>query len=161
MKKLLLINIVIITVIAGCTKYKEGPKISFRSVYSKIIGTWQLTEYICDGVDSIQYYNDICGANLVIGKYDDYHRKFIVSSTNGKKNISGSLIISFNNKYLSFISFPIDSSKSFTDPFMPNQYSDWFILRLTKKEFIVTIKTYKVIKSKTIYRNYKMSFKKL
>ena len=59
--------IIVITILfSGCRKYEEGPLISFRSVVHRIEGNWQVTEYISNGIDSLQYYNDSISCKMEI-----------------------------------------------------------------------------------------------
>ena len=153
MKKLFIILFVTTIVFSGCKKYKEGPLISFRTVTMRIMGTWQVTEYISNGVDSLQYYNDSCGANLSINDIEDYDWQFHVGFINGKKEFDGVFNLSKDNKVL-YVSSGYDNYNNyFNGPFLPNTKSNWKILKLTNKELKVTVD----INNK----NYKMSFKKI
>jgi len=69
MKKYIIISIVLTTVLSGC-RYKEGPLISFRSVYKRLQGYWQIIEFTSNGVDSLKYYNDSCGSVALITDID-------------------------------------------------------------------------------------------
>lgn len=43
--------LLVVIVFLGCKKYPEGPKISFRSPTSRIVGEWNCVEYKVDGED--------------------------------------------------------------------------------------------------------------
>jgi hypothetical protein len=75
MKKILYI-ILSIVIFLGCKKYEEGPLISFRSVTQRIEGKWRVTEYISNGIDSLKYYNDSCGATIGITRFIDDEWQF-------------------------------------------------------------------------------------
>ena len=154
MKKLFIILFVTTIVFSGCKKYKEGPLISFRSVSTRLIGVWQVTEYISNGVDSLQYYNDSCGANLYISNFEDYNNRFnMFFDQYSKKDFHSIIILSDNRKELYVSSFIDDFGKYFNGPFSPNTESNWNILKLTNKELKVTVD----INNK----NYRMSLKKI
>ena len=58
MKKLLIILIVITAITEGCKKYEEGPCFSLRSAKKRLYGTYTLTQYTVNGVDSLSLFND-------------------------------------------------------------------------------------------------------
>ena len=153
MKKLLALLIVSTTILSGC-RYKEGPMISFRTVYTRLIGVWQVTEYTSNGVDSLQYYNDSCGANLYISNFQDYNNRLnMLFYQHSKKDFHSIIIISDNRKELYVSSFIDNNNNYFNGPFSPNTESNWNILKLTNKELKVTVD----INNK----NYRMSLKKI
>jgi hypothetical protein len=69
MKKILLLvllflfTIIIIPCFESCNKYEDGPKISLRSRYKKIVKKWNLVKYIVNGSDNTQGY---------LAQYPDY-----------------------------------------------------------------------------------------
>ena len=155
MKKLLLILIVTIIVIAGCTKFEEGPKISFRTMDSRIIGSWEVTEYSCDGVDSLQFYKDSCGSNLQIKLFPESKRRnYLMSFYGGKNefNAKGEFPISYNYR-LNVKSGIFYYTNYITGPFAVYCNTIWYIIRLTKKELKINIDFDN--------RKYKMSFKRI
>lgn len=152
MKKLYIILLVTSIMFFGCNKYKEGPLISFRTVSKRLQGTWQVTGYMSNDVDSLQYYNDSCGASLSIDELVDDDWQFITGFSNGKKMFSAVFNLSQNNTVLNVKSDPETYYKFFTGPFSPNCKTDWHILKLTNKEFKVIVDFNNT--------NYKISFKK-
>lgn len=59
--------------LASCSKYEDGPWISFRNQMNRLQGVWQLKYFTVDGVDSLQYWNEYFGneCKFIIGPYDD------------------------------------------------------------------------------------------
>jgi hypothetical protein len=39
------------TIFSGCKKYEEGPGLSFRSKKARLVNTWEIEQYIENGVD--------------------------------------------------------------------------------------------------------------
>ena len=52
MSKLIVI-LTILLVGVSCTKFEEGPGFSIRTKKSRLIGEWELVEYMVDGADSL------------------------------------------------------------------------------------------------------------
>ena len=154
MKKLFLIAIVTTIVFSGCKKYKEGPLISFRAVEKRITGTWQITEFTSDGVDSLQYYNDSCGANVKIEKREIDSDEYNMLYKGGKKNIYGRFHFeSFDNIRVYFSKGDYNVSFRLIGPIASEVVSYWKILRLTKDELKVSVDYDN--------KNYKMFFKRI
>ncbi|MBI5538533.1 MAG: hypothetical protein HY951_00605 [Bacteroidia bacterium] len=155
MKKLYIFLFVTTILLSSCTKYEEGPKITFRSIDSRIIGDWKVTEYSCNDVDSLQYYNDSCGSNLSIDLNEGhYRRNYTVSFIGGNKEFFAFATFSNNDSYNLNVESGYDNyNKYFTGPFLPERISSWHILRLTKKEL--------KIKVDFDNRTYRISFKKI
>lgn len=49
----------LLSAITACTKYEEGPAISFRKAENKVEGNWQISSYTVDGIDSMQMIADL------------------------------------------------------------------------------------------------------
>lgn len=49
--------IIIITLILGCNKYEEGPKISFRSAKSRVEGKWKVTSHLYKDQEQINKWD--------------------------------------------------------------------------------------------------------
>ena len=71
MKKFVIILVVLS--FAACTKYDEGPEISFRSKHSLVIGHWSVSKYVVNSIDSTEYYLDhrACGIDIY-HDHEDY-----------------------------------------------------------------------------------------
>ncbi len=154
MKNAIFIFLIFIIVLSGCRKYKEGPLISFRSPEKRISGTWQITEFTGNGVDSLQYYNDSCGANIGIAlEYYDSDN-FIMQFEGCKQNISGGFHFeSFDNIIVHFNYGAYGAKYRIIGPIVSGVTSSWKILRLTKDELKVSVDYDN--------KNYEMFFKKI
>jgi hypothetical protein len=130
----------------GC-RYKEGPIISFRSVEKRLIGTWQITELTSDGIDSLKYYNDSCGAKMKIWKesYDESVSKILLD---GKKKLSGTCFFDKKKQNLTVSLHP-----TYIIGPLNNLISYWVIQKLTFRDFKVKTNVYG--------KDYIISFKKL
>lgn len=151
MKKFLIISIVLTTIFSGC-RYKEGPMISFRSVYKRLQGYWEIVEFKSNGIDSVKYYNDSCGSKVLITDTDGNtsDEEFYIIFNYRQPNEFGSAMKFDDNKSIVYIDFgnwrptilgPIGKGKS-----------DWKILKLTMKEFKISTTFYNL--------NYSILFKK-
>ncbi len=59
MKKIFFLFIsTLITLLASCSKFEDGPWISFRSEEKRLVGDWTLKSLTVDGVDSLSYWNN-------------------------------------------------------------------------------------------------------
>lgn len=60
-KKLLVLPLValtLLTVLTSCNKYEEGPVVSFRSKYSRVVNTWKAKYIFRDALDVTAWYTD-------------------------------------------------------------------------------------------------------
>lgn len=55
MRKITLL-LIAVTLFFSCGKFEEGPKISFLSVKSRVMGEWTLEKYMLDGEDITETY---------------------------------------------------------------------------------------------------------
>ena len=137
MKRSLLAAIVIAIVLSGC-KYKEGPMISFRSVYKRITGAWEIIEFTSNGVDSLKYFKDSCSSIVVIQNIDketsdkEYYMFF-----NFMKLNEFDTPLKFNEKKKEiYIDFG-DKLNTILGPIGKGN-SNWKILKLTNKDFKIS-----------------------
>ncbi len=90
--------VIVIAALANSCRYKEGPAISFRSPRSRLIGDWQVTDFVVDGIDKIQLFNDSCGCLMYIIDDVDHHEIMFGNCKN--YNTGGSTgFYSFSNNY--------------------------------------------------------------
>ena len=150
MKKLLIIQIVILTVISGC-RYKENPLFpEGGTVRNRLQGTWEVVGFTSDGVDSLQYYKDSCGAKMKINFYNSDGSKLVSPTIGffyGKQSPFGGEFFFSNNNKIMYLNGP---KINIIGPIF-NQ-GKWVILKLTKKEFKITTEYNNI--------NYILSFKK-
>jgi hypothetical protein len=156
LKKLFCILILLaITLSFGCKKrYPDGPLISFRSPYKRIVGEWQIVSFTSDGVDSLQSCIDSCGSNMNIQISDPNNFWYNIVFTKG-------FLVYWNfsdNETIMNVNFSPDStiSSSFhytgIGPLGGGKISEWKILKLEMKALEIS----------TTYngKSYLMSFKK-
>jgi len=155
MKKLLVLLIVLATIFTGC-RYKENPLFPSGSVKTRLQGTWQVVGFTSDGVDSLQYYNDSCGAKMKISFYDVHGAplpEYTIDFMYGKKNLGGYFSFS-NNKKIMYVWF--GGGHDIIGPLGSGKQSKWKILKLTKDVYGGDFK----ISTDYNSRNYIISFKK-
>jgi hypothetical protein len=143
----------------GC-RYEEGPVISFRSVKKRLLGTWTVTGYTSDGIDSLQSYKDSCGCEVEFPNPNTDAERWQLGFTHCYSYFDsiGFVVIchySFsNNKNIMSIDKPVHpisefGFKSFGPMLVP---IDWEILRLTNDDFKIS--------ANTNNHNYIVTFKK-
>jgi len=147
MKKNFILILLIILLIPFACRYKEGPAISLRSVKSRLIGNWNVTEFTSDGIDSLKYYNDSCGCLMHIPDLSD---ELDINVFGYNKEFGGSFSFTKNKKIMHVYFKQHASWYKNIGPIGIN--SDWKILRLTKEEFKIS--------TNVNNRNYLISFKK-
>jgi hypothetical protein len=74
--KYLLLLVFFASLTVTCKKYEDGPLFSFRSAKSRLIGKWKVEEFLVDGVDSIQQYNDSMGGYIEFLRNNDPTTKY-------------------------------------------------------------------------------------
>ena len=138
MKKFIIISIVLTIVLSGC-RYKEGPMISLRSAYKRIEGYWQIIEFTSNGVDSLKYYNDSCGALAFIGNFVDgtSDKRYKIVFNYMQPNAIASNIKFNDKKDIMFIDF-LTNQKHIIGPIGYGK-SEWKILKLTNKQLKTSI----------------------
>jgi len=161
MKKILLVLIAITTIAQGC-RYEEGPVISLTSVRGRLLGAWKVTEFTCEGVDSLQYYNDSCGCEVSFidhkDSFDERDQLLFFNCHNSNfynmNYFPGRFGLPENKKFISisFAEHPLSLWGVYKNfgPILID--SDWEILRLTKDELEIS--------SNVDDRNYMLSFEK-
>ncbi len=153
MKKLYLIPLVTAILFSACKKYKEGPLISFRSVEKRITGTWQITEFTGNGIDSLQYYNDSCGANVNIKKREVDSDEYDMLFKGGQKNIYGRFHFENFDKIRVLFRSHENGNFRFMGPIISDIESYWEVLRLKKNELKISVDFNNI--------SYKISFKRI
>ena len=132
MKKLFFILIIATTLFEACRGFDDGPKISFRSISSRLFKNWTVEQYLVDDIDSTKHYYDSCGCDILFDNQSDDDPQFhlINNCINDSKKSAGHFGIThkvFQIRYASYYSvipFEMDSQ--------------WDIKRLTKDEFWLT-----------------------
>jgi len=60
-----LVFALILALFASCSKYEDGPCISFRSSGNRLNGSYSIKAFIKNGSDHTDYYLDSCGCRFV------------------------------------------------------------------------------------------------
>ena len=143
--KNLILFISLTLIVAACTKYEEGPWISFRSVKNRLEGEWHVVKYTNNGVDSTAIkLADKYFFNKIEFSFKEYSY-FIRLSDAAYNNALGSIYkdMSHGRFYELFSSDVYAYKKKSLVSFPPfdttvNVFKNkWKILKLTKKEMKV------------------------
>ena len=159
MTRKVIISLIFISIFFTTCRYKENPIFPSGTVKTRLQGTWDVVGLTSNGVDSLQFFKDSCGARLKINFYYQdgnplgYNEIGLIG---GKKGFNGTFSFS-NNKKLMYVLLSahgghLNPGHDIIGPFGAGKSSKWKILKLTKEEFKITT-DYNV-------RNYIISFKK-
>ncbi len=135
MKKIIFLLIIIAAVSEGCKKYPDGPLISFRSAKNRLYGSYKLTQYTVDGIDSLNLFNDSIQAGLALA-YDnvDQINNGNITWYNGSGKYSTVYFEWELNNHNKNLQFTYAEGSIGTGPFGINKTPNWTIKQLTNKE---------------------------
>ena len=145
--KNILLLFFIISFLAGCNEYEEGPDISFRTVKQRLCGEWIVERLTVDGADSLLDFMNHPGYREYYVFTTDKGNSAPMSGYNSgyTDRLAGSWSLNYNEEFISFGN---------ANPYGPvfNSYINWKIIRLSNKEmwFETTFINYK---------NYEIRFK--
>ena len=54
-------GIVLLIFLLGCSRYDDGPAISFRTAKNRVLGTWQVEKLLINDLDSTELYREQIG----------------------------------------------------------------------------------------------------
>ena len=60
-KTCVLTGIVLLILLMGCSRYDDGPWISFRTAKNRVVGTWQVEKLLINDQDSTELYREQIG----------------------------------------------------------------------------------------------------
>ena len=136
MRKIFLISLILFALFAGCKKYPDGPLISFRSAEKRLYGSYHLTQYDVNGVDSLNlYYDSLPYRSMFFYDYMKYSNVFTVDGyTTNNKTCDLFWEWSLTNKNKTLKVNETSGTTIGTGPFGINKTPEWTILKLTNKE---------------------------
>lgn len=132
----------------SCSKYDEGPCISFKSMEKRLIGLWEFSSISVNSVEYITQYKDSCNLKLSISGNKEELFIILVEYNRNSPQLSSSIItISDDGEEITFAlpekAMYSDITQSFYEiipAFAEKQ--EWEINRLTSKELFLSA-TYK------------------
>ena len=140
MKKIIFIILILTVIITACKKrFEDGPLISFRSVKSRIEGTWKVDKFYINDVDSTYDFNKKLGCEIEfsnkVSKYNSVCYEIYLKNCNNNKVLLGSWEWCeddcFSTAFFKDTSF-LNNLGAFGSE---REESCWEILKLTNKEF--------------------------
>jgi hypothetical protein len=144
MKKTLIIFTLFVLLFAlGCSRYDNGPLISFRTAKSRIIGLWEVEKYMVNESDSTETYHSLIGCEIEFTELDNliyhdpiYQDGYVLKYKNCKNNGFYLSSWKFHNllKYELYMGTLPDSLCSSKTPLCVYSSEYWEILRLTDNE---------------------------
>lgn len=141
MKKTLILFFITFTFLS-CSKYEDGPGISFRSAEKRLSGKWRVSQILYDEKDiTVAYYSnkyDLYPFNI----FSDWSKSFFISITHPDGSIIAQSPLSLNKKK-NVMTFGMQPETSYDkiakDIFaiIPplSAENNWNILRLKNDEF--------------------------
>lgn len=141
MKKLFLLLLILASITEGCKKYEDGPWISFRSPIKRLYGTYTLTTYTVDGVDSLNSLYDSLSLSFQFFYNDIDEVNICLNDGKRKDGLGCALIWSWelinNNKIFKVLSSSCSAS---VGPFKTDVEPEWEILKLKNNNiYLITI----------------------
>lgn len=145
MKRLLLpFLFFIFTGITSCSKFENGPWISFKSEEKRLEGEWLLKHWTVDGVDSLQYWNAYFGneCKFTFNPWSGNAYLFSIDwgfiDSNYYYVFGGHL--GFAHEYLTVVAFFLDENSTaaplnfLTEPHPTNSLVQWTVTKLKYKD---------------------------
>lgn len=147
MKNLIKSFVLLLSVIAlaSCSKYEEGPLISFKSAEKRLLGLWEITEMKVNDIDMISNYReDSVYVKFSIIEYDDVFINIVKESSGGSQLSSSVLTLEDNKKKMRFELKRFVAYEQYTAPLYdlvpPLEFNNaWTIIKLFSKEFIIEL----------------------
>jgi len=151
MTRKVIISLFLILIYITSCRFKEGPLLSFRSVKKRLEGTWQVTGFSSEGVDSLKYYNDSINDKMIIRF--PYDSKYYINFEEGKIDLGGTFTFAGINNKLNVVLVDIGIPYWGIGPIGSAKNSKWDILKLTMNDLKIS--------SDFNGKNYIISFKKI
>jgi hypothetical protein len=132
-------------VVSSCSKYEDGPWLSFKSPEKRLLGLWEITELKIDEVDKISAYReDSVYVKFSIIEYDNMFINIVKDGTSGAQLSSSILTLEDKEKAMQFELKRFVAYEDYTDPIYnlipPLEFlNQWKIIKLFSKEFIIEI----------------------
>lgn len=157
MRKLLVL-LSIAALFGSCTKYKDGPTISFRSAEKRLTGKWQIESITLNDADITAAYQTAGLDIFPYSIYRDWSSQYYIGIADTDANViaKSNLKISHKKDVISFCmvaeeTYATVASAIFAQISALNVQTDWEILRLKNDELW--------IKTKLETNNYEIKFK--
>ncbi|MEI6766765.1 MAG: hypothetical protein WCM76_14130 [Bacteroidota bacterium] len=132
MKTKIIFSLLFLATLIGC-KYEDGPLISFRTAYKRVIGSYQAEAFQIDGQDAMQIWKDsVCDIGVIFYTQEEPLKSIInVGSSFG--GLGGQFKLTNNNRKISFYRIDGDSLYPGCGPFDRGKESTWNILKLSNQ----------------------------
>jgi len=130
---------------SACSRYEDGPWLSFKSPEKRLLGLWEITQLVVDGVDRISTYReDSVYVRFSIISYDNMYINIVKEGSSGSQYSSSLLSFEDNKKFMRFELKRLAAYEQYTGPIYnlvpPLEYDhQWKILQLKSKEFIIEL----------------------
>ncbi len=134
-----------VVTLASCSKYEEGPLISFKSPEKRLLGLWEITEMRVDEIDLISAYReDSVYVKFSIVEYDDVYINIVKESSGGSQLSTSVLKFEDNKKKMLFGLKRFAAYEQYTAPLYdlvpPLEFNNaWSIIKLFSKEFVIEL----------------------
>jgi len=130
MRKIILILIVISGVLSGCDKSEQ--------ILRKIYGSYELTTYTVDGMDSLALYKDSLSLRFQFYYHEENSTLVLLIEGNRNDGQYSSIVCRWtlinNNEVIKILTSVAIHEYTGTGPFGNNITPEWEILDLTKNE---------------------------
>jgi len=143
----------------ACSKYEEGPLISLKSPEKRLLGLWEITELMANDTNLVSAYRDsLVYVKFSIIQFDNMFINIVREGGSGAQMSSSVLELVDNKKKMKFGLTRLAFYEQYTAPLYelipPLEFENqWTIVRLHKREFIISLSNEGV--------EYKLTFERL
>lgn len=141
-KTFILTAIILLVFLLGCSRYEDGPCISFRSAKNRVLGTWQVEKLLITDLDSTELYRQqiACEWEFTDELFPGLQYKYILNLKNCTDDTIRKGAWCFYNNIKNELTIDF-SSDVHPNPIGPiGRWGSWDILRLTNYEMHLLFK---------------------
>jgi len=131
--------------VSACARYEDGPLVSIKSPEKRLLGLWEITELKVNDADLVSTYReDTAYVKFSIIEYDEMFINIVKEGRSGSQMSTSLLSLEDHKTLMRFGLTRLVAYKEQTqilyDLVPPLAFNNaWTILRLTSKEFVISL----------------------
>ncbi len=141
-KTIILIVIILLVFLLGCSRYDDGPCISFRSAKNRVLGTWKVEKLLINDLDSTELYRQQMGCEWEFTDEPFYENGdgYVLYYKNCMDDTVHKGLWYFDNISENLLAI-VMASDIYSNPIGPiGRWEGWDILRLSNSEMHLWVK---------------------